>query len=743
MALARRGQLAFYIAGAPRYQHVGRVLAFESQNSQITATVWGKQVGSYYGAELSSVDLNADGNTDLILIGAPLYYNGTHGGLVEVCTMDDMGGLVCVQTLHGVPGDGLGRFGAALCSLGDVSGDGLADVAVGAPMEDEEHGAVYIFLGETDRLREQHSQRISATSLSPTLHYFGQSLQGRLDLSGDELVDIAVGSLGSAVLLRSRPVFTVISSMSFSPALISLDDPNCGSGKVSGIGPRGNLSLCFTLKLLSKKSSSGPLRTTISFNLQPDANQSLPRLMVENETPSLAETIRVASMPVCVEKILQAPVCLDDTFTPVVLRANFSVQGDPDISAKNLRPVLDPGTNLSAQIQVPFKQDCGSNDICVSDLRISFNFSGSKGLKLSPNFILNLTVKLENVGETAYEPGLSFYYSPILSFQRASVLQSNWRLSPACEMHGSQGNTSVRHSSCSFRPPILKRGIQAFLQFSFRSSSGDSWQSKFAYFTIQAHSQNENNTLSDNEATEQLPVLHPVNIIVKGLESTAYLNFSTRIPEKKILTHAYEVRNLGSNITPVNVTFKLPLKTKLGFFWNVTPTHDDVMNQFSCMFTFKKGLKTKDLKKPSTRGCLGASICSTFQCLIANLSRGEGITFNFSGEFYIQDDIKLESQSLNLRSEASVVVDETRFFQSQPEEFHFTQINTVVELISPFNPVPIIVGSTIGGILLLAILVAVLYKLGFFKRKRLPQTDETAAGPADPSEQAPQASSSG
>ncbi|KAJ7314092.1 hypothetical protein JRQ81_006027 [Phrynocephalus forsythii] len=756
VAVARRGRLVFYIAGAPRYQHVGRVLGFESQSRRVTASVWGKQVGSYYGAELSSVDLNADGNTDLILIGAPLYYNGTHGGLVEVCSIRNMGGLTCLQKLHGIPGNGLGRFGAVLCSLGDVSGDGLTDVAVGAPMEDEERGAVYIFLGETNRLREQHSQRISAASLSPELHYFGQSIQGRLDLSGDSLTDIAVGTLGSAVLLRSRPVFTVVSSLSFSPPVIPLDDPNCGSEKLSGVVPRGNLSLCFTLKLMSKKWSHGALRATISFDLQLDVNQSLPRLKVENGAPSTAEIIRMASMPVCVEKTLQAPACLDDTFTPVVLRAKFSIQEEPEASARNLRPILDPETNLSAQIQVPFQQDCGPDDICVSDLCVSFNFSGSNGVKLSPNFILNLTVKLENVGETASNPGLSFYYSPILSFQRATALQSNWRLSPACEMHGSQGNVSVRHSSCHFRPPILKRGTQAFLQFSFRSSSGDSWESKFAYFTIQAHSQNENDTLSDNEATGQLPVLHPVDIIVKELESIPYLNFSTRIPEKKILTHAYEVRNLGSNLTPINVTFELPLKSKWGFFWNVTPNHSDEMNQVSCMFTIRNGLQAKDRKKPSMvttglenaaalglRGCLGASICSTYQCLIANLSQGEGIKFNFSGEFYLQDNtIKLESPRLHLRSEASVVVDETRFFQSQPEEFHFIQISTEIELISPFNPVPIIVGSSIGGILLLAILVAVLYKFGFFKRNRVPQMDETAAGPVDPSEQAPEASSS-
>ncbi|KAH0626376.1 hypothetical protein JD844_001323 [Phrynosoma platyrhinos] len=677
VALAYRDQRTFYVVGAPRYQHIGKVVIFDKQSWTLTESIGGKQVkeqigvkrksfiGSYYGAELSAVDLNGNGDTDLILIGAPFYYNGTQGGLVE-------GHLSHFQTLRGIPDNGLGRFGAAFSSLGDVNGDGLTDVVIGAPMEDEEHGAIYIFLGE----------RISASSFSPMLRFFGQSIQGKLDLSGDELTDLAVGALGSAVILRSRPVFTIIPSLSFSPSLISLDHPNCGSGKDLDVGPRGNLSLCFTLKPISTKWSSGALRATINFTLQSDAArsggvQSLPRLMFENERPSISEIIRVGMMTMCVKKTLHAPV--------------------------------------------PFKQDCGPDDICVSDLRVSFNFSGSKGLKLSPTFILNLTVKLENVGETAYEPDLSFYYSPILSFQGASVLQSNWRLSPACKMHGSQRNASTRHSSCSFRPTALKRGTQAYLQFSFRSSKGESWHDKFVSITIQAHSQNENDTrtLHDNKATGYLPVLHPVNVIVKGLESTTYLNFSTENPEKKILTHTYEVKNMGSNSTPVNVTFELPLKTKLGFFWNVTPTHSDV------------------------RGCLGAGICTKFQCLISSLSQGQQVKFNFSGEFYGQDDTsKLDSQSFHLRSEASVVVDETRFFQSHPEEFHFSQIITEVELISPFNRVPIIIGSTIGGILLLAILVAVLYKVGFFKRKRIPQADETALSPVAPSEEAPAPSSS-
>ncbi|XP_060112805.1 integrin alpha-X-like [Heteronotia binoei] len=736
VALAHIGQRKFYVAGAPRYRHVGRVTVFESLSKRSMAFIGSKQVGSYFGAELCSVDLDVDGNTDLILIGAPLYYDGIQEGLVEVYSINLRGRLSLLQTLQGISEKRLSRFGSAISSLGDVSGDGLADVAVGAPMEDEGHGAVYIFLGEGDRLKEQYSQRIPATALSSGLDFFGQSIQGRLDLSGDGLTDLAVGALGNAVLLRSRPVFTVISLLNFSPRSIPPDDPNCASGKVSGVGPRGSLSLCFALKLISTKWSSAALQATISFDLRVDTSQSMPRLTLEKEARNISETIRVGTVPVCVNGTLQAQLCLDDTVSPLVLKAKFSVAEEPDPSSRNLRPILEPGTNLSTTLEVPFQQNCGSDDVCTSDLRVSFNFSGSNGLKLTPNFILNLTVKLENVGETAYETGLSFYYPPLLSFQGASVFQSNQRLSPFCDMHGSQSNMSVRHSSCRFSPRDLKEGTQAFLRLSFRPSRNDSWDEKLVSLTVRAQSTNENDTLDDNEAVEGLPVLHPVNVIVKGLESTTYLNFSTERSETKIITHSYEVRNLDKRSILVNVTFDLPIRTSMGFFWNITLTHSGVRNQYECThpFTFQM-TNIEHSKEPITRGCLGASSCTRVQCRIASLSQ-ESIQFHFSGEFYRpQSNSKLQSQKLHLRSEASVVIDESRFFQNQPEEFRFSQITTEVEIISPFNPIPIIVGSSIGGFVLLAILMAVLYKFGFFKRNRMSQTDDAAAGPGAPAEQ--------
>ncbi|XP_013931986.1 PREDICTED: integrin alpha-M-like [Thamnophis sirtalis] len=465
--------------------------------------------------------------------------------------------------------------------------------------------------------------------------------------------------------------------------------------------------------------------------------------MLENESPSFSDSLQLGVMPICINKTLWAQACLDDSFSPVVLWTKFSVQEQPDNN--NLQPVLHPETKTSTYIEVPFQKDCGQDGICVPDLSVSFHFSGSKGLKLSPNFILNLTVKLENLGELAYEPAIYFNYSSVLSFQGASVLHSNWPLFPACRMHAFPGNASVRHSSCHFRPPALKAGTRAFLWVSFRSSKGDTWPDKFVYFTIRAHSLNESNIQENNEATGRLPVLYPVNIIVKELKSTAYLNFSTRDPVKKVLTHSYEVRNLDSNATAINVTFELPLKTKHGFFWNITPSYySEEKNHFSCtpLFTLRTGISKKNVTKRIKRGCEGAVACPKIYCFINTLAKGESIRFNFSGDFYREDkSSKLMSETFHVGSEASIRVDETRFFLNEAEDF--SQITTEIELISPFNPVPIIIGSTIGGIVLLAIIVAVLYKLGFFKRKRAPQMDAmdaNAAGAAAPTDQAPSTS---
>ena len=203
--------------GAPRYRHVGRLLLFhlrgpraawellaDATGPQVRAGTRGgdggvpgrgeppsqphgrfsPQVGSYFGASLCALDPDGDGSAEVVLVGAPMFYGAGSGGRVAVCTLrvkvgdprpapprlrvgrgghpapcpPQGGQLRCQQMLQGEPGHPLGRFGASLARLGDVDGDQWPDVAVGAPLEDEERGAVYVFRGKRGGVSSQYSQ---------------------------------------------------------------------------------------------------------------------------------------------------------------------------------------------------------------------------------------------------------------------------------------------------------------------------------------------------------------------------------------------------------------------------------------------------------------------------------------------------------------------------------------------------------------------------------------------------------
>lgn len=49
------------------------------------------QIGAYYGSEINSVDVNGDGITDLLLVGAPMYFSeGRERGKVSVYVLKEV-----------------------------------------------------------------------------------------------------------------------------------------------------------------------------------------------------------------------------------------------------------------------------------------------------------------------------------------------------------------------------------------------------------------------------------------------------------------------------------------------------------------------------------------------------------------------------------------------------------------------------------------------------------------------------
>nr|XP_021336139.1 integrin alpha-X-like [Danio rerio] len=200
------------------------------------------QIGSYFGAEVCVVDLNSDSKTDLLLISAPTYTDSHSEGRVFVYFYSRLPYFSFSDVvLVGMAGQ-RGRFGSSLASPADLNGDGYRDVLVGAPLEEDGHGSIYIFNGGTDRINPTYSQRIPGSSVHSGLQYFGLSLsQSSLDHSGDTLPDIAVGSKGAVLLLRSRPMVSVVPKVTYSSSTISTSETNCSR-------PLENtLTVCFNM----------------------------------------------------------------------------------------------------------------------------------------------------------------------------------------------------------------------------------------------------------------------------------------------------------------------------------------------------------------------------------------------------------------------------------------------------------------------------------------------------------------
>ena len=69
------------------------------------------QIGSYFGASLCSVYVNGDSSSDLVLIGAPHFYQQTQGGQVSVCPFPRRVSNDETRAGWGLGVDGGGRLG--------------------------------------------------------------------------------------------------------------------------------------------------------------------------------------------------------------------------------------------------------------------------------------------------------------------------------------------------------------------------------------------------------------------------------------------------------------------------------------------------------------------------------------------------------------------------------------------------------------------------------------------------------
>jgi hypothetical protein len=153
-------------------------------------------------------DLDGDGCVELAVGAFGDDDGGNDRGAVWILFLQDDGTVQSHQKISDTAGgftgvlDNSDTFGSAVAGLGDVDGDGIKDLAVGASADDDGallSGAVWILLLNVDGTVKSH-QKISNTSgglgsVLGAFSLFGVGATGPGDLDRDGVPDLVVSSL--------------------------------------------------------------------------------------------------------------------------------------------------------------------------------------------------------------------------------------------------------------------------------------------------------------------------------------------------------------------------------------------------------------------------------------------------------------------------------------------------------------------------------------------------------------------
>uniref|UniRef100_A0A8C0IN98 VWFA domain-containing protein n=1 Tax=Chelonoidis abingdonii TaxID=106734 RepID=A0A8C0IN98_CHEAB len=629
-----------YVVGAPRYQHTGKVILF-SQDTK--GGKWtprseqsGEQIGSYFGGTLCALDLDRDGNTDLVLIGAPMYYTALNGGRVYICLINWLGTvLMCTKTLQGQTGQAFGHFGASMSEIGDISGDGQMDVAIGAPMENDNRGALYIFHGEKGDLSPQYRQ------VSPAPMWSGHHRALKRHCGAP----------------RSRPVLRVRVSISFQPPTIPTSAFNCQEQEQLNTEAIPFVSL--SLSLVSTPPVGDSISSTIQYSLALDPRRTKIRAAFDSTSPVLSRELHLGIETRCETSPPFPSLCPEDTLTPITLRLNYTLTGEPIAATSRLRPILSED---SAPVSLPFQKDCGTDGRCDDQLEISFSFSGLSTLVVGVTPELNTTVSIQNRGENSYSTTVRFFYPGALSYRRVLLLQV-----PQC-------TPGMRGRLCRWcRAAGNEQGAQ----------HGALWLER------------------------------GLGIRAPGFSSCSAL---WRVC-------FFQVKNLRQRSVPILVTFQFPVELSGVRVWDVSEVVPSKVPASPCP---SPACVLPQLAISSHFQNCSVATCKKIRCRIASLEMQQPLEFMINGNVSFQWVSQTQQQKVSLVSEAQIEYEEEKY--TQKEGFVQRQVQTVVERSEVYNYLPIIVGSSVGGLGLLALITAALYKLGFFKRQYKQRLEDGVEG---------------
>lgn len=585
-----------FASGGPRHESYGTVIVHRSDAKGFYQQLPEKnsrgemQIASGFGISLCAVDSNSDG-VDELVIGAPFYApkgskDRPDNGIVYIYHQPEgQDKLVLQKKIIGEKK--YSQFGYAVANAGDLNRDGYNDLVVGAPRENGNAGAVYVFQGSNIGLLTEKSQHIPASTIHSGLtdniglKGFGRSLAGGLDLDNNGFNDVLVGAFMSnqVVLLRSRPVIRTASSMEFSPTEVNITDKDCFvNNKYTNCF---KLRFCYNFSDLSSVLDIKQKNVSVKYTIIADPIRK-PRV-------NFAETFNnVYSFYV---KSSVQTKCKDIEKMHLIFNEDGGIAEYPDLTfvVKHELPYGDglneiPKPNRSSEyipsldeypilskhfhdgsasskhrleVKLKFKRECTT---CISDLSIHSKASNYTLRLREKTFRFNVTINNKGT-DPAFSVGLKFNFPPKLELSH--VLDEN-EDEVLCEKDACQN---------IFNKFKTNQVAQLGVVLNTRSFGPNSANNISVYVT--SVNDEAKNTTFDNKIDISFDIKVVADIQLLAAISTQQVLYEGTVKGESAMTslqdagqsieHKYAVLNNGPDILPkANVTLYWPIETLSG-----------------------------------------------------------------------------------------------------------------------------------------------------------------------------------
>uniref|UniRef100_A0A146ME75 Integrin alpha-PS2 n=1 Tax=Lygus hesperus TaxID=30085 RepID=A0A146ME75_LYGHE len=567
--------------GVPKGERLnGKVVLFTYNMTHIR-NITGEQLGAYFGYAMAACNIDGDSYDDLI-VGAPMYTEeGNDEGFYET-------GRIYVfyaghsDGKHIRDGDknNRARFGHSIACLGDVNRDGYNDFAVGAPYgKDGEGGAVYIYHGSKDGVREKYSQVIKAEEIPGNPLTFGFSVAGGVDMDRNQYPDLSVGAYESnqAFLFKARPVVEMHSSVTFESESkqISLEERNCTLRDRTKV-PCVKLDVCLRYEGLGVDSKL-PFEIQVLLDARKPKNPRLAFWDQEEGRSSLNETLFLEKgRNVCKSYWVYLKNNIKDKLTSLDAELWYSLINNQNTRvARSLTPVLNANENLSAKDTLAIQKNCGRDNICIPDLRLIARPSVDKYV-LGSGKRLEIEVEVQNEGEDAFESTFELQVPSGLNYVKIERKDESEREIPVQCSPPSFNNNYTLH--CDIGNPLPREKLVKFLVL-LQPYHQNTMNSTYDFsMVVNSTNPEKSYTGSDNHIRFAVPIWVVTELAISGSSRPVdvYYNSSQYVTddETKItresqigpqVAHLYTITNRGpSEFLKAKATILWPSNTLTG-----------------------------------------------------------------------------------------------------------------------------------------------------------------------------------